>query len=330
MADNITNVTLLGEDDFLPAMENENRQWRKEHVTRGQLRSFDGTKLNYYVATPKAPKASIVIVHGMAEFWCKYHEYIWYLYQAGYQVFFMEQRGHGYSEGKVAEPDLIYVDNYKTYVEDLLIFIDNIVVPASDGLKKFMIAHSMGGAVGTLFLEKNPGYFDGVILSSPMLRMKAGQMSPAVLFLIKLYATLFGKKKKLGPKQKHFNPNTPIETSSAKSKPRFEYQLNYRRKDEHYQAGSATFGWAVASMSVTNTLPKQYDRIKIPVNIMTAGDDHLVDITACDEFKAKVPQAVIHHYPDSRHEIFNADEATRKQYFTDVLRILGEYGQNDK
>ena len=76
-------IKFLGEDDFLSAMENEIKKWRKENVTRGTLTSFDGTRLNYYIASPQNPKASITIVHGLGEFWGKYHEYAWYLYQAG-------------------------------------------------------------------------------------------------------------------------------------------------------------------------------------------------------------------------------------------------------
>lgn len=319
------NISFLGEDDFLSVMNDENRKWRDSCVTRGTLESFDLTRLSYYVAEPAKPTASIVIVHGMGEFFGKYHEYAWYLYQAGFKVFFLEQRGFGYSEGKMDEPDLIYIDDYDTYVEDLRIFIDKVVMPKSENLGLILLAHSMGGAIGTLFLEKYPNYFKAAILSSPMIKMKSANMSPVLVKLLGIYSFVFGKKKSLAPNQKHFDPNTPFEISSAKSRPRFDYQLNMRRNNEHYQTTGATFGWALASFKIHDRIIKHLSNIKIPVSVMTAGDDHLIDPEGYKEFTEKVPQAKVYHYPTSRHEIFNSDEDNRKKYFEDILDILGEY-----
>ena len=320
-------LLFLGEEDFLPVMQNEIKKWRKDRVTRGTITSFDGTHLNYYIASPEDPKACIVIVHGFAEFWPKYYEYTWNLFRAGFKVFFMEQRGHGYSEGKCKDPDLIYIDDYSTYVEDLHVFMDKVVAKESDGLTRLVVAHSMGGAVSTLFMEKYPGYFKGALLSSPMMRMRASKTSPIIVLLLNIYMKLFGQEKSIAPNQKRFNPNTPLETSSAKSKPRFEYQLALRRRDDHYQACAATLGWALASLKVNKKLMRDAGKIRIPLTIMTAGDDHLIDPLGYDEIAERIPQAQFVHYENSRHEIFNADEITRKKYYADVIHILTQYSE---
>ena len=322
----IENIHLLGEDDFLPAIENEIKSWLDSHVTRGSLTSFDGTKLNYYITSPENPKGAIVIVHGMAEFWAKYHEYAWYLYNAGFKVFFLEQRGFGYSEGKMPDPQLIYIDDYKTYVEDLHTFIETVVKKESEGLPHIVLAHSMGGAVTTYYLERHPGFFKAALLSSPMMKMKAGSdLSPIVVFLLRLYSIVCFKAKSIAPNQKRFDPNTPIETSSAKSVPRFEYQLNVRRNDVHYQACAATLGWALASIKVHGDIMKNAKNITIPVTMMTAGKDHLINPDGYKEITSLLPHIKTYHYAESRHEIFNSDEATRKKYFTDVLTELESF-----
>ena len=322
----IENVHLLGEDDFLPAIETKIKPWLSEHVTQGSLKSFDGTKLNYYIASLENPKGAIVIVHGMAEFWAKYHEYAWYLYNAGFKVFFMEQRGYGYSEGKMKDSQLIYVDDYKTYAEDLHCFVETVVKKESEGLNRIVLAHSMGGAVATYYLETHPGFFKAALLSSPMMKMKAGSdLSPFVVFLLRIYSKLFFKAKSIAPNQKRFDPNTPIETSSAKSKPRFEYQLNIRRRDEHYQACAATLGWALASIKVHGDIMKNAKKISIPITMMTAGEDHLINPEGYEEITALLPHIKRYHYADSRHEIFNSDETTRKKYFNDVLTEINGF-----
>jgi lysophospholipase len=322
------NTCFLSEDDFLDVITTENEEFIREHVKRATHRAKDGTELNYYTTCPDNHKATVVIVHGMGEFFDKYREYIWYLYRSGFQVFFMEQRGHGYSGGKAPEHDVIYIDSYNTYVEDLHGFITQEVKPAAGQLPLFLIAHSMGGCVGTLFLEKYPDVFDAAILSSPMLKMSGADYSPLAQKFIALYALLFGKTKKLAPNQHHFNPDAKVEGSSAKSEARFYYQLDLRKKDPHYQTAGATFGWALASMKATDKAIKKAGNIKIPVTVMTAGHDHLINPAGYERFKEKVPQALFHHYEESRHEIFNSDDETRKKYFADVLDTLEGYLKN--
>ena len=325
MQENSVDLRFLGEEDFLSAMENVVKPWLLEHTKQALFSTADGLKLNYYVVTPENPVASLTLVHGMAEFWGKYNEYVYYLACAGFKVFFLEQRGHGYSEGKAPEHDIIYIDKYSTYVEDLHSFVEAVVIPGSNGLKKLLLAHSMGGAVATLFLEKYPEYFEAALLSSPMFKMKSDNFSNIAVAALSIYCALSSKKKQIAPGQKHFNPQVRLEDGSAKSRPRFEYQLNIRKNDTHYQTTSATLGWAAASLRATRALIRNAEKIKIPVNVMTAGEDHLISPEGYEAFGKKVPQAVFHHYPYSRHEIFNALESTRKKYFTDVLTILHDY-----
>ena len=125
-------IRYLGEEDYLPVMEKENEEWKNTCVKQDVFTSFDGCKLNFYRATPKDPKAVVVIVHGMAEFFGKYREYIWYLFRSGYDVYFPEQRGHGLSEGKCDEKDIIYIDSYDTYVRDLYSFLKREVIAANE------------------------------------------------------------------------------------------------------------------------------------------------------------------------------------------------------
>ena len=319
------NLCFLGEDDYTDVMSTENEIFVRDHVKRSFFRVSDGTQLCFCHARPDDPKAAVVIVHGMAEFFGKYREYIWYLYREGFEVFFMEQRGHGYSGGKAPEMDVIYIDSYNTYVEDLHTFVTEHVMPQTKGLPLLMIAHSMGGCVGTLFLEKYPDIFKAAILSSPMFKLKGADYPPVVRGLVRVYALLTGKMKKLAPNQKHFNPDAKVEGSSAVSPARFYFMMEQRKDDPHNQMTGASFGWALASMSATSAVIRNAGRIKIPVTVMTAGHDHLIDPAGYEAFKKKVPQADFHPYDDSRHEIFNSDDVSRKKYFSDVITTLFNY-----
>ena len=318
-------ISFLGEADFLPAMEGENQAWREESVKSGDLKTADGLSLRYYYAIPEDPKAAVTVIHGFCEFFVKYHELAWYLYRAGFAVFFLEQRGHGYSEGKLPEPDVVYIDRYATYTADQKQFLDEVVFPKTEGLKQLLFAHSMGGAVGTLFLETFPQYFEAAVLSSPMLRMKAGHYPPPVVAMMKLYGTLSGKMKKSAPGQHHFTGVPTFETSSCLSKARYDYQFRARLSDTHYQMYGTSFSWALASLAATHRILKKAGVIKIPVTLLTAGDDHLIDPEGYRIFLEKVPQTKRIHYETSRHELFNADDGSRKAYLSDLLEALNGY-----
>ena len=179
--------------------------------------------------------------------------------------------------------------------------------------------------MGTLFLETYPLYFEAAVLSSPMLRMKAGHYPPAVVAMMKLYGSLSGKMKRIAPGQHHFTGKPSFETSSCLSRARYDYQFRARLADTHYQMYGASFAWAVASLSATYRILKKAGLIKIPVTLMTAGNDHLIDPEGYRIFLEKVPQTKRIHYETSRHELFNADDGSRKKYDADLLEALNGY-----
>ena len=143
--------------------------------------------------------------------------------------------------------------------------------------------------------------------------------------LLRAYGKVSGMLDRLAPGQNHFNPDTPFEKSSAKSRSRFDYQLEQRKKDNHYQTTGATFSWGTASMLATKKALRNAGKIHIPITVMTAGEDHLIDPAGYEIFAKKVPQAKVHPYSTSRHEIFNSTEDTRIKYFEDVLKTLDSY-----
>ncbi len=322
MADH--RIDFLGEEDYIHVMNNENKTWRNNNVRNGNFTTRDKIKLNYYKAENPKARAAVIIVHGYCEFWGKYHEYAWYLWQAGYTVYFLEQRCHGYSEGKLPEADVIHIDSFSTYAEDLWEFLDQVVKKDCINIPLLLLAHSMGGAVACVFLEKHTDIFAGALLSSPMLKIKTGNMSPLKIKLAKIYMILAHKQKSLSPGQHHFNPNADFANSSTLSEARYNYLFNQRLADSHYQTAGASLGWVMSAIDVYQLILKDANKITTPVVLMQAGLDNLVEPEGFDAFMAKVPQARKYFYENSKHEIYNAKDEVRKQYFKDVLDQLDQ------
>ena len=317
-----THIEILREEEYLAAMRGDCRAWRNACVEEADLKSFDNTPLHYYCAIPEDAKACIVMMHGFCEFFARYHEMAWYFYRAGYAFFFLEQRGHGLSGGKLAEPDLVWIDDFDTYVRDMDLFIRETVSEKAPSLKKVLFAHSMGGAVSTLYLETHPDTFLGAVFSSPMFCLKKVNYPPPVLALMKLFVGLTRREKTLAAGGKHFSKEQEFESGSMLSRSHYDYQHEIRRGNKAYQTYASSYGWGIAAIDATRRLIRNASRVRTPVVLLTAGNDALVDPKGYEAFMKRVPGTVRITYPDAKHELFNADDTDRQQFYDDMFHAI--------
>ena len=61
-------------------------------------------------------KKAVVILHGYTECAEKFRELFWYFIQAGYSVFAMDHRGHGYSVREIEDLSVTHVDDFNQYL----------------------------------------------------------------------------------------------------------------------------------------------------------------------------------------------------------------------
>ncbi|MGN0361292.1 MAG: alpha/beta fold hydrolase [Bilifractor sp.] len=313
-------MEFLGEEDYRAAMDGPCRAWREQCVKQESFTSYDGTKINYYFAIPEHASAVIVLFHGFCEFYGKYHEMTWYFYQHGFGFFFPEMRGHGLSGGKLKEKDLVHIDDYDSYVSDMKQFYDQVV--AKIPLPKLLFAHSMGGAIAALYLENYTSDYQGAVLSSPMLKLRTNGYSPRKIKMLAFFATLFHMKKKLSAGQSRFDGVNIFEKSSCQSRARYDYMFEMRCADENYQTYGSTYGWSIASLKATDKLIANASKIRTPLAVFMAGQDHLVDPEGYTQLFQALPDTHRYAYPSSRHEIFNATTDVRKDYYKKLFHEL--------
>ncbi|RQS69861.1 lysophospholipase [Burkholderia sp. Bp8963] len=146
---------------------------RASHPPRiKRLRTADGLELASYRWPAgdggAAPRATVALVHGLAEHAGRYDALAARLNAAGIDVLAVDLRGHGQSPGKRA-----WVDRFDGYLHDA----DALVAEAGRGnggnVPLFLMGHSMGGAIAALYaIERAPARgraFAGLVLSSPAL-----------------------------------------------------------------------------------------------------------------------------------------------------------------
>ncbi|VVT44626.1 Lysophospholipase L2 (EC [Kosakonia radicincitans] len=109
----------------------------------------------------------IVICPGRIESYVKYAELAYDLFYLGYDVLIIDHRGQGRSGRMLADTHRGHVVNFSDYVDDLAAFWQQEV---ADGpwRKRYILAHSMGGAISTLFLQRYPHVCNAIALCAPM------------------------------------------------------------------------------------------------------------------------------------------------------------------
>ncbi|ADO50445.1 lysophospholipase L2 [[Enterobacter] lignolyticus] len=109
----------------------------------------------------------IVVCPGRIESYVKYAELAYDLFLCGFDVLIIDHRGQGFSGRMLSDTHRGHVVNFSDYVDDLAAFWQQEVAPGP-WRKRFVLAHSMGGAIATLFLQRHPGACDAMALSAPM------------------------------------------------------------------------------------------------------------------------------------------------------------------
>jgi len=129
----------------------------------------DGVELALYRWPSTGPtRATVALVHGLAEHAGRYAPLADRLGAAGIELVAIDLRGHGHSPG-----ERTWVERFDAYLDDASALLDAAARP---GTPLFLMGHSMGGTIATLFAIERLDAFakarqpvTGLILSSPAL-----------------------------------------------------------------------------------------------------------------------------------------------------------------
>lgn len=284
-----------------------------------------GARLRYACWNPAgAPRGSVVLLTGRGEFVEKYAtEVVGELLGRGFAVFALDWRGQGLSDRALPDRDKGHIDNFDTYVADLGLFLDKIVGPAAPR-PVVALCHSMGAHILLRHLsETGNRLFKAALTVSPMTGLQREAFLRSVLMLMPVVPAveqryLFGT----GPflllaREFHSNFVTHDER-------RYRFTEDWYKADPRLSLGGPTIGWArQAARSMTAALAPGYlERIDLPVLMLSAGEDRLVDPTSHIPVAQRLPKGELVTIEGARHEIMMETDGIRAQFWQAFDRLV--------
>lgn len=272
------------------------------------------------------PWATVMIVHGFTENADKFAELIHSLLHSGCSVVAYDQRGHGRSwrDPAISDISLTHVDRFEEYVADMKAVCDAVLA----GMPKpwLLFAHSMGGAVASLFLERYPGTFARAALCAPMIAPNLGGLPKALVRLLCAGAGLLGKEKARIFASKPYAGPEDFDTSCAAGRERFDWYEALRVRTPAFQNNGPTYGWTREAMRASDMVlaPGAVERIDVPVLLFTAENDGSVMPDAQETFAGRLRRGKRTLVPGSKHEIYRSGDGVLFPWWRSIITFYEE------
>lgn len=247
------------------------------------------------------PRAVLLIAHGLAEHSGRYQHVAEHFTGLGYAVYALDHRGHGQSGGVRSD-----VVRFEDYLADLKTFLD-AVKGREPGRQVFLIGHSMGGAIVTLFAARYGADFDGLITSGASVQV-GGNVSPLLVGLSKIIAALAPRL-----------PTVPLDAEAVSRD--LEVVARYRSDPLNY-LGKVRARMGVQLLRAAGSIAAELPHITLPVLILHGTADRLADPAGSQMIYDHISSTdkTLRFYDGLYHEIFNEPE--REQVLADVAAWL--------
>jgi alpha-beta hydrolase superfamily lysophospholipase len=255
----------------------------------GFLNSADHLRLFWQRYTPKAKeaRATVLLLHGAGDHSGRYPGITSALVRGGFQVALLDYRGHGQSDGR-----RWYVDAFADYLHDVDAFVAKLSRDGVAGERLFVLGHSQGGLIATLWTEGHPRLVSGLVLSSPYFRL-AVKAPAAKVMGARLAARII--------------PWLPVAANLGSDQLTSDPELQRWTDRDPLYVRATTPRWFVESERAQLEALRRAPEVEVPLLVMAAGADTVAETAAARTFfeatRSQDKKLVV--YEGFRHEIFN-------------------------
>lgn len=270
----------------------------------GNFKANDGLNLFEQRWQPaKKTKSVIVIIHGYAEHSGRYAHVADYLVDHGYAVETFDLRSHGKSDGKNT-----FIRSFDDFLSDVDLFLKR-VKERHPSKSLFLLGHSMGGLIASLFVVTRKPDVKGLMLSGASLKI-SDEISP---LLVKLSSVIGAILPKL--------PTIRLDGTAVSRDP--EVVKKYDSDPLNYRGGIPARSGAEFNRAMKQ-IQNQMGAITLPLLIMHGTGDRLADPAGSKQLyeRAQSSDKTLKLYEGFYHEILNEPE--KETVMGDIVEWVNE------
>jgi acylglycerol lipase len=247
-------------------------------------------------------KALLLVVHGLAEHCGRYMNLVNRFVPLGYGVYSFDLPGHGKSHGK-----RVFINRFEDYTQTLAVFRDKVRALHNEALL-FLVGHSMGSLVSTVFLANHQEGFAGAVLSGSGVVKIPDNISPFTIFAGKVFSVFMPKIGLIG-----------LDVNGVSRDPSV---VRAYVEDPLVHTGKTTARLAAEILRAMQRIPEIAVQITLPILLIQGGADRLVDPEGAKMLFETIQSSdkTIKIYEGLYHEIFNEPE--RDQVLGDMEQWL--------
>ena len=275
-----------------------------------------GAKLRAALFPAKSPIGSVVLSPGRTEHIEKYVEVINELVARGYTVLCHDWRGQGLSARLLSDRLRGHADGFADFVADyskmLNVFETRLPKPW------ICMAHSMGGCLTLVAIARGEARFSAAILSAPMLAINAakplhGFAEPVSWLVAHLgWRAVYALGNAYDPTAVTFEDDKLTHDRARHDRTRAQIVAT-----PDLQLGGVTWGWVSSATRAIGWLSRSplVAKIDIPITVLAAGADLLVDNVGVRAVTARLPRGRYVEVPGAYHELLMETDDIRAVFW---------------
>ncbi len=291
----------------------------------GELAGVAGVPVRYHRVLAPAERGAVVVLPGRTEAARKYIEVAFDLVGQGYSVYVLDHRGQGASGRMLPDVEAGYVEYFSDYVSDLELLVDTVVEPAGHE-RLYLLAHSMGGAVAALYLDRHPDAVRAAALSAPMFDIDTGAFPGVIAGSISGSACSVGAGTGYAAGQGPYaEEESVVESEVTHSEARWQAKLDLYRDRPELRLGGATYRWVCESLQAASAVQGLGPYTRTPTLLLQAGADTVVPPGGQDRYCADARRCQVERFEGAFHEVLMETDDIRNVALAHAARFFRHF-----
>lgn len=287
------------------------------------VRASDDVQLRVGIWPNARARDTVLIFPGRTEYIEKYGRVARELIRAGYAAAAIDWRGQGFSDRLADDRLLGHVLHFTDYQKDVAAFL-SAVEGADMPPGRFLVAHSMGGAIGLRALTQRLTV-ERAVFSAPMWGIQIPTSRKALAAMLPTLARMAGQGLRYTPGSRPviYDSDLGFYDNPLTTDPdHFEWFARQLQMEEAFFLAGPSLHWLGEALSECRALGSLV-RPRLPVLTFLGTEETVVSQQAIERMHKTWDTATLRMVDGARHEVLMEKPQIRRPVLDQALAFLG-------